>query len=51
VADAEDAHGVVFEREQDAVIAKAEPKRAGHVTVERIHIARAGAGKAENSFK
>jgi hypothetical protein len=29
MSDAEDAHGVVFESEQDAVISEAEPKRTG----------------------
>lgn len=41
MADAKDADGVVFESEQDTVIAKPEPERSR----------RAIAGEAENSFK
>jgi hypothetical protein len=51
VTDAKDAHGVVFESKQNAVIAQAEPKGTGHFAVESIHIARAGLGETENPFK
>jgi hypothetical protein len=51
MADAEDAHGVAFESEQDTVISEAEPERPCHIAVQRIHVAGAGAGEAENPFK
>jgi hypothetical protein len=51
MADAEDAHGVVFESEQNTVISEPEPERAGHIAVQRIHVAGASAGEAENPFK
>ena len=51
MADAEDAHGVLFEREHDTVVAQAETEGAGHIAVERVHIAGAGAGEMENSFE
>ncbi len=51
MADAEDAHGVVFESEQDTIISEAEPERSGQIAVQRIHVAGASAGEAENPFK
>lgn len=48
MADAEDAHGVVFESEQDPVITDPEPEGAGHVAVQRIHVSGAVAGEAKN---
>jgi hypothetical protein len=51
MADAEDAHGVVVESEQDTAISNAEPERASRIAVQRIHIARAGACEVENPFK
>src|SRR5665213_4098730 len=51
MADAEDAHGVVFESEQDTVISEPEPERAGHIAVQRSHVAGAGVGETENPFK
>ena len=51
MADAEDAHGVVCEGEQDAVIAKAWPERAGQIAAKRIYVTRAGASKAKNHFE
>jgi hypothetical protein len=51
MADAKDAHGVVFESEEDTVITEAEPERSCHIAVQRIHIAGASAGEAENPFK
>jgi hypothetical protein len=51
MADAEDAHGVVFESEQDTVISESEPERSRHIAVQRIHVAGASSGKAENPFK
>ena len=49
--DAKEVHGVPFEREQDAVIAQAETEGAGHIAVERAHIAGAGAGEMQDSLK
>ena len=51
MADAKDAHGVVFKSEQDTVITEPEPKGSGQIGVQCIHIAGASAGKAENPFK
>jgi hypothetical protein len=51
MADAKDAHGIVFESEQDAIISEAEPERSGHIAAQRIHIAGASSGEAENPFK
>jgi hypothetical protein len=51
MADAKDAHGVVFESEQDTVISESEPERSRHIAVQRIHVAGASSGKAENPFK
>jgi hypothetical protein len=51
MADAKDAHGVVFESEQDTVITEAQPERSSHVAVQRIHITGASASEAENPFK
>jgi hypothetical protein len=45
MADAEDAHGVVFESEQDTVISEAESERSCHIAVQRIQIAGASAGE------
>jgi hypothetical protein len=51
VTDTKDAHGAVFESEQYAVVAEPQPKGASHIGVQRIHIARTGAGEAGNPFK
>ena len=49
--DAEDAHSIVVEGEQHAVVAQTEPEGAGHIAVESIHVAAAGACKAENALE
>ena len=36
MADAEDAHDVPFECEQDAVVAQAETEGTGHIAVQRV---------------
>ncbi len=46
MADAEDAHDVILEGEQDAVVAEAQAKRACHVAVQGSDIAAAGAVQA-----
>jgi hypothetical protein len=51
VANGEDAHGAVFEGEQDTLISEPEPERSCHIAVQRIHVARASASEAENPFK
>jgi hypothetical protein len=33
MTDTEDAHGIVLEREQHAVVAETEPERTGHIAV------------------
>jgi hypothetical protein len=48
MADAENAHGVVFESEQDTIISEAGPEVAGPIAVQRIHVA---GTEAENPFK
>jgi hypothetical protein len=51
MADAEDAHGVVFQSEQYTVISEAKPERASHIAVQRSYVARASACKTENALK
>ena len=43
MANAEDPHAVVFEGEQDAIVSQAKPERSGHVAVQCVDIAGAGA--------
>src|ERR1700733_6585499 len=45
MADAEDAHGVIFGSKQDTVITKAETEGAGHIAAQRIHVAGASVAK------
>ena len=51
MADAEEAHGVIVNGEQDAVIANAEAKPSAEVALERDDIPGAGARKAENALE
>jgi hypothetical protein len=50
MAYAEDSHGVVFKSEQDTVFTEPEPEGPGHIAVQRIHVAGASVGEAENPF-
>ena len=51
MAYAEDAHSFIFESEQDTEISEPEPECSCHIAVQRIHVAGASAGEAENPFK
>jgi len=51
MADAEDAHDVLFEREQDTVVAQAETEGASHIAVERGYFAGNRASEMQYSFK
>jgi len=51
MADAEDVYGAVLQREQDTVIPEPEPVRAGHITMQRIHVAGAGAGEMQHALE
>jgi hypothetical protein len=45
------AHGSLFQREQDAVVAQAEAECARHIVVESLHIAGTSASEMEYSFE
>jgi hypothetical protein len=48
---AKDPHRVLFECEQDAIIAHAEPGAACHISMKDADVADAGAGEVQNAFK
>jgi hypothetical protein len=46
-----DAHNIVLQREQDAIISKAQPEGTSHVAVKRNDLAAACAGKMEDAVE